>query len=299
MSDDGEREERGLDRRRFLLSAALGLPVLSGCSAAAILDVLVPDDTYRLVAGRAYGTGTHQRVDLYLPAAGPTPAPVVVFFYGGGWRSGARRDYRFIGEAFASRGIAVAIPDYRLYPDVVFPAFLEDCAASVAWVRGEGAKLGADPTRLVLMGHSAGAYNGAMLTLDPEYLAAVGVDAGRELRGFIGLAGPYDFLPLDGEMRPIFGAAADLRRTQPIAFAGRTVAPMLLMTGLDDDRVRPRNTMALAQAVRGSGGHVELQTYPGVGHVGLIAGLAAPLRSPDLPVLNDCVAFVHRVETQG
>src|SRR3546814_8631076 len=98
-----------------------------------------------------------------------------------------------LGRAFAAQGFVVAVPDYRLVPKVRFPAFVEDSAAAVKWVRAHIARFGGDPDRIVLAGHSAGAYNAAMLAVDPQWL---GPDRAA-VKGWATLAGPYEFLPLD------------------------------------------------------------------------------------------------------
>ncbi len=174
-----------------------------------------------------------------------------------------------------------------------FPAFLEDNAAAVAWVAGHASEFGLDPARLFLMGHSAGAYNAAMLSLDGRWLGATGLDPRRDLGGFIGLAGPYDFLPFDPDVAEILGSAGDLRETQPIFFVAGGEAPMLLATGLEDTVVRPENSVRLAEAVRARGGHAALKTYPGLGHVRLVIDIATPLQTEAVPVVEDIVAFLR------
>lgn len=286
---------REWSRRSVLRSLVpLGAAPAAACSPTRLLDVFVPESGYRLAGDQPYGRGPRQRLDAYLPTAS-TPAPAtVVFIYGGNWRSGDKGIYRFVGQALASMGYAVVIPDYRVFPEVRFPDFLADNAAAVAWTRAQGpaAGLGAGP--LFLMGHSAGAYNAAMLTLDERWLAAVGLRPSRDVRGFVGLAGPYDFYPFDDvKTAEIFAAAPDPRLTQPVAFVDGSEPPMLLATGLDDDTVRPRNTMRLAALVRERGGAAEVRTYPDVGHIRLVAAIAEPLRKPGLPVLDDVVAFLR------
>lgn len=245
------------------------------------------------MADRRFREGKRGLLDLYLPDAAMVPVPTVVFIYGGDWRNGERRDYRFVGQALASRGFAVAIPDYRLFPEVRYPTFLEDNAAAFSWVAGHANEFGLDPARLYLMGHSAGAYNAAMLSLDRRWLGEIGLDPRRDLRGFIGLAGPYDFLPLDADTAPVFGAAPDLHETQPIFFVAGGEAPMLLATGIEDAVVRPRNTVRLAEAVHAHRGRADVKVYPGVGHVRLIADIAAPLQSTATPVIEDLVTFLR------
>jgi acetyl esterase/lipase len=293
--ENGARPASGIERRDLLrrAGALAAAAATTACSSADFLDALVPESGYRLVADRRFRQGPRGCLDLYLPEKASVPAPTVVFLYGGSWRSGEKRSYRFVGQALASRGYAVAIPDYRLFPEVRFPAFLEDNAAAVAWIADHASEFGLDPARLFLMGHSAGAYNAAMLSLDRRWLGASGIDPRRDLGGFIGLAGPYDFLPLDADVAAILGSAPDLRDTQPISFVAGGEAPMLLATGLADTVVRPENSVQLSQAVRAQGGRAELKTYPGIGHIRLVADIATPLQTERVPVVEDIVAFLR------
>jgi acetyl esterase/lipase len=271
---------------------------LSACSPLRTFNTLVPKDRAgeAAVRGAAFGPHERQRLDLYRlrREAGEERLPIIVFLYGGSWQSGVREGYGFAGRALAAAGFLVAIPDYRLVPEVRFPAFLEDNAAAVRWLRENGARYGGDPDRIVLVGHSAGAYNAAMLALDPRWL---GEDR-RAVRGLVCLAGPYDFLPLDGPVtRAAFGQAPDLRATQPINFASADDPPALLLHGADDTTVYPRNSRRLAEMVRAAGGRAEVKLYPNVGHVGILTALAKPLRGR-APVLDDIVSFA-RAATQA
>jgi len=275
---------------RLALALIVGLPI-AGCGPAALLNALVPDDGYRVERDLAYGDAARQRLDLYLPDEAVAPAPVVVFFHGGRWEAGSKADYRFVGEALAARGFVVVIPDYRLYPEVRFPTFVEDGAAAVAWVRRNIGRFGGEPWQIHLMGHSAGAHIAALLALDRRYLATAGVEPGT-LESFVGLAGPYDFLPLtDATLKRIF-AADDLAATQPITFAEGSAPRALLLHGEDDRTVLPRNSQHLAAALEAAGGRAQLRLYPDLDHVALVAALAAPLRWL-APVLDDVTAFLR------
>jgi acetyl esterase/lipase len=291
---------RESQKRRSLVVAAfvafVALPFLSACSPITALNaLLVPDEGWTVERGLAYGTDERQRLDVYLPAQAALaerPAQVVVWFYGGSWRGGKRRFYRFVGEAFAGRGYVVVIPDYRVYPDVRFPEFLEDGARAVAWIRENAARYGGDPDRIFLMGHSAGAHIAAMLAIDARYLDAAAVDR-RAVRGFIGLAGPYAFDPLQYRItRPIFEAAADQAATMPINQVNGATPPMLLLHGGDDGTVYPVNSEALAARVITSGGSARVVEYPDKGHIGIVLALAAPFRRPG-GVLDETDRFIR------
>ncbi len=213
---------------------------------------------------------------------------MVLFFYGGNWDSGSKADYLFLGEALASRGFVVAIADYRIYPEVKYPDFLEDGATAARWTFAHIAQYGGDPARVSLMGHSAGAYNAMMLALDPEWL---GPERAR-IRSVVGLAGPYDFLPLtDPTLKIIFGTANDLTRTQPIVYADGTAPPSLLVTGRLDTVVSPGNVTRLAARLTEKGAKVEIERYAFLGHITLIGSFARPLRWVT-PVLDDVAGFL-------
>lgn len=276
------------------MSAILASPARArGGFAVDLLNRLSPRRGITIREGVAYGPGPRHRLDVYSPAraAAAAPAPAVVFFYGGGWEEGDRGIYRFVGAALAARGILTLVPDYRLYPEVRFPAFMEDAAAAVAWARSFLTTLGGDPGRLFLMGHSAGAQIATLLALDPSYLRAAGMAGGR-LAGVIGLAGPYDFLPLRSPtLKAIFGPEVDWPVSQPITYASAAAPPMLLAAGTADGVVDPGNTERLAARLRAVGATVEMRLYRGLGHRVLIGGFASAL-APWLPVRREALRFI-------
>ncbi|MDQ6619432.1 MAG: alpha/beta hydrolase [Pseudomonadota bacterium] len=269
--------------------------LLSACSPVALLNRTIPSGAYEPLRDIAYGPDPRQHLDVYLPAHAAGPTPIVVFFYGGNWNTGSRADYLFVGEALASRGIATVMADYRLYPQVRFPQFLEDSARAVRWTFDHAGEIHGDPDRVFLMGHSAGAYNAAMLALNADYLTAAGVNA-RRIRGLIGLAGPYDFLPLQSDVtKGVFGYPDTSPETQPIRFVSKSAPPTLLVTGTSDRVVDPGNSVRLAAQLRTRGVEVREVVYAGRGHRAIVAALAAPLRWL-APVLDDVAEFVRTHE---
>lgn len=279
----------------LLLLAALGVAAaFAAYSPSRVLNALAPSGTHTLTASVAYGPGARQRLDVYRPkAAAPREGwPVVVFFYGGSWNRGERADYAFVGEALASRGMLALLADYRLYPEVRYPDFLRDCAAALAWGLDHAQELGGNPARVFVMGHSAGAYNAAMLALDARWLAPTG-HAPRELSGFIGLAGPYDFLPMTNvDAQPVFFHPDYPADTQPLALAGAAAPRSFLGAAEKDELVNPqRNTVGLATRLKAAGVPVTLKLYQRVNHMTLAGSLAAPLRWL-APVLDDVATFV-------
>jgi acetyl esterase/lipase len=293
-----------LRRWRGLLAAlalmtALG-PAVAGVGAG-LLNGLSGLRGHAGPRDQAYGPLERQRFDVYQPG-GPVGAadrangpPLIIFFYGGSWSMGERADYRFVGQALAARGCVVMVVDYRLYPEVRYPGFLEDSAKAAAWGLAHARELGADPRRVFLFGHSAGAYNVAMLSLDPRWLRAEG-HSPDELAGWIGLAGPYNFLPIgDPGVRRVFDWPATSPDTQPIHHVDDLVRPVPAFLGAaaSDKVVYPdQNTLPLAAALRARGTPLTLRVYEHVNHALLVGALAWPLTG-FAPVLDDTAAFIR------
>ena len=285
--------------RRGLFAPALGAVIASlaaACSPLGLLNAVGPRDggVRRVARDLEYGSNARQRFDLYAPsAAAPAqPLPVLVFFYGGGWDSGSKDVYGWAAQALAARGFVVAVADYRLVPEVLFPGFIEDAAAATARVAEVAAEYGGDPNRLGVIGHSAGAHLAMMITLDRRYMTAVGKP--DLIKAAAGLAGPYDFLPFDVPASVnAFGQAPDPEQTQPLHFARADAPPLWLGHGTADTVVHDEDTVLLEARMRELGGRCEAKLYPGLSHEDLIATFS-PLFRKKAPVLADVTAFLHR-----
>lgn len=272
----------------FLL--LVGFVTLAACSGPEILNAIVPHSGYHITQDVAYGELPRQKLDIYVPD-GVKNAPVIVFFHGGSWQTGSKDDYRFVGQAFASRGYVTVIPNYRLYPDVRFPTFLEDGAQAVTWAHEHIAEYDGDTDSLYVAGHSAGAYIAVMMGLESPYVSIQQVT----IKGIIGMAGPYDFLPLtDPNIKDIFSTEAD-EKTQPVHWVSPNRAPMLLVTGDADEDVSPRNTESLTTRLRGTGNEVTERVYPGVAHIGIVLSLANGFRFKT-PLLDNIDAFIAHTQ---
>ncbi len=265
-----------------------------------MIDKMMASDApvEQIADGINYGTAPRQQLDIWAPAQlgkgegrGKQKLPVVIFYYGGAWIKGSRQEYGFAGRAFAANGFIAVIPDYRLVPGVVFPVFAQDSALAVKWVHDNIAAYGGDPDRITLSGHSAGAYNAAIIALDTHYLTDIGVDP-RVVRAAALFAGPYDFYPFDGpRSKAAFGAWPKPEETQPVTYARADAPPLFLAQGTADDVVKPRNAPRLAARLKAVGAPFVLKEYPGKSHNDLVMGLSVPFRG-SATTLADSVAFL-------
>jgi len=281
--------------RRTVL-AGLGAMLAAGCGRVEFMAANVPAafGAYRRHANISYGADPQHRLDVYVPdQASAGPRPLVVFWHGGRWEIGDKADYRFVGAALAELGYVAVLPNYRHYPNVKMAGFMDDAARAGEWAAGHAGEFGADASRLYLMGHSAGAHMAALVSLDPRYFAAAGRPV-PPISGVIGLSGPYDFLPLrEPDVQDMFGPPRNYPDSQPINFVRSDAPPMLLVHGLMDETVRPKNSRNLAAALRACGVPVTLKLYPKVAHGDTVAALSLPARGR-APTLTDIEAFVSQ-----
>lgn len=260
-----------------------------------LIDRAMPSDgtVARVADGIDYGTAPRQQLDIWAPTNRHPSVrlPVVIFYYGGAWVKGSRQEYGFVGRAYAANGFIAVIPDYRLVPGVVFPTFVQDSAQAVQWVHDHIADFGGDPRRITLAGHSAGAYNAAMIALDGRYLRSVGVDP-KVVRAAALFAGPYDFYPFDGpRSKAAFGAWPRPAETQPVTYVSKDAPPLFIAQGTADDVVKPRNAPRLAARLKAVGAPFVLKEYPGKSHNDLVLGLSVPFRR-SATTLADSIAFL-------
>lgn len=302
-------------RVRIGLRAMMGLPgarlpgwmigvlaltwAMQGCTSTSLLFVntLARSGDYSRQADLAYGSDPRQKLDIYLPAAdAPVRKPTLIFVPGGCWgacETFPKDDYRFVADAFTAHGYGVVIVNYRLYPAVRFAPIISDVRDAVEWVHRHGAQQGLNVQALVLMGHSAGAQMTALLTLNEDYLSA---DTRAHLKGFVGLAGPYDFLPFTKPYQPdLFGPESLYPASQPINFVSGGEPPLMLLYGTADDTVKPRNIINLTNRVQQQGGVVVTRCYAGLDHGRILGVLARPLQD-STPVYRDILAFLATLE---
>ena len=281
-----------MTRRMRNILTVLSSAFLAACTDAAFFVANVPAAFSGVSVTRnvAYGSGASKRLDLYTPKrVTRDPLPVIIFLYGGRWTEGAKGQYAFAADALAQAGFIVAVPDYRKYPDVKFPAFVEDSAEAVAWAHDHIGRHGGDPAHIFLTGHSAGAHIGALIAADPKYLQAHNKSRSI-IAAFAGLAGPYDFIPESEDLKHMFGPPERYEQMRATTFIDGGQPPMLLLHGAEDDTVRLYNLERLAATIKAKGGQVETKVYPGINHIEIVGALTVFWRSK-APVLDDLVRF--------
>ena len=249
-----------------------------------------------LVEKARYGTDPAQKLSLYVPVGEPPPGgfPLVVFFHGGGWHSGDPYAYNWIARALAESGYASALVGYRLNAGGRFPIMLKDSAAGTRFALAEAPKFKIDASQVALMGHSAGAYNATMLSLDRQWLRSEGVPEGT-VKGAVILAGPSDFYPYD--KKSSINAMSHWPRwqdTQPVNFVRADAPPLLLVHGTEDTVVRPRNARILAKRLTEAGAPTKAVLMRGMSHDDLILKLARPF-DRDRRVADAVFPFLARI----
>jgi len=263
---------------KALCIGLLAFTAAAGCSQVKTVDIL----NFVLPAGHyaretlQFGSDTRLTMDVYKPKA-TTNKPVIIFVYGGAWKMGEKSEYKFVAHALVGLGHPVIIPNYRLYPNVTFPAFVDDIANAIAYAQAHPQQIGVnlDEQGYVLMGHSSGAHTAALLATRQSFLTDRGVL--QAPLALIGLSGPYD-LPLeDPEVTPVFdGATPNI--VNPLLNVTNQTPRTLLLHGAEDVRVLPKHSKMFAAALEQHSVPLSLRIYSGVDHVKIIASVAAPLR---------------------
>lgn len=271
--------------------------LVSACTQAKMSVVNMPAhfDKVKVIDNLAFGPEAWQRLDIYMPPEATTDKklPVIVFYYGGRWKEGSKNFYKFVGSALAKQGYVVAIPDYRKYPRIKFPSFVEDGAESLSWIYDHIGEYGGDKNEIHISGHSAGAHIASLLATDARYLKHLGKDRSKVIRDFVGLAGPYDFVPDEDDLKDIFGPPSNYPQMQATTFIDGKQPPMFLLWGKKDQSVGQFNMDKLAQRVKIKGGCVETKIYPGTDHVWILGDLTW-IGNNKHGILKDWIAYLKR-----
>jgi len=281
--------------RNTIFGAALvfGLGLTAACSRFDLVNIEPDEFEGRIDGGIVFDSEHDLALDIYRPARdAELPRPTIVFFHGGSWQYGSRTDYLFVGVELARRGFNVVIPDYRKFPSVTYPAFVEDAAAAFAWVYREIDGYGGDPASIILAGHSAGAHSAVMLATDGCFLARHALSP-TTIRGVIGLAGPYHFTPRSKTLTKIFNGAENFPAMQAGNFVDGDEPPMVLLHGEEDNTVNRINVRTLSEALEQVGICHQKRIYPEVGHIGMIGAFTWAYESE--PIVSDVEAFARQL----
>ncbi len=282
----------------WMKSAALAalLVAAPACSPLGVAEALLKGDHLTRTTNVGYGGMRQNRLDVYRPRVRSGPSPVIIFLYGGRWQTGSKEDYQLLGSAFTKRGFVVVVPNYRTYPEVIFPGWIEDAAQAVRWAHQNIRRFGGDSTQLYVVGHSAGAHTAVMLGLDRHYLRDAGLPTGA-VRGFVSLAGPVDTTWTDPDVQALMGARESWPATYPRTFVDDTAPALLFLHGGGDKTVSPSNSIRLAGRISARGGCARAILYPGVGHVEILVALSEP-RLGIAPVMKDIISFIAEARTR-
>lgn len=252
---------------RFVFLAA-AIIFCSGCTelGAGVANIPAYLNGQPVAENLSYGPHDLNRLDVYAPE-NARQAPVIVFFHGGRWQQGSKNIYKFVGQRFVSLGYVVVIPDYRKFPQVKYPEFVREGAKAIQWVQDNASRYGGNPQQIFLMGHSSGAHTAAMLSVNENYLPD-GI-----VKGFAGLAGPFDFIPQAEDIRAIFGPPANFPKLRVTGYVDANDPPMLLLHGSADEAVKLSNLKKLKAGLNRHGVRVESKIYPDISHAGIVEAL--------------------------
>jgi acetyl esterase/lipase len=195
------------------------------------------------------------RLDLYVPK-GVTNVPVIVSLHGGALSQGDRAEEVFVGQRFAAAGYLTVVPSYRLSPEVAHPAHIQDVAAAFAWVKRHAGEHGGDSSRIMVIGHSAGAYLAALLATDARYLAAHKLSP-ADIRGIVGVSG-FFWVDKPGvapdRPKDVWGREQRVwMEASPARYLRADLPPVLLIYTDGDEEWRRKQNDDMAAALRAVG----------------------------------------------
>ncbi len=277
----------------IILLLAYALILRSEKASAGVLNMITPSGSFDLKADVSFGDHPRDSVDYYLAADSDDSKPLIVFIHGGGWSRGDKSMYKFFAEGLTSEGYDVALPNYRLYPEVIYPEFLTDNARAIAAIHK------AYPTRyLVLIGHSAGAYNALMMAFKPQYLDAEGIAACYTVRGIVSLAGPTGALPVEKEPTISIFPERLQGDDSTLKHLDQPLPPMLLLNGDEDSSVHPENARVLGAALQGRN-IATVKIVKGADHVDPVKEMSHTFEGPIKQHILDFIEKLPEDEGDG
>ncbi len=271
--------------------------LLSSCTSASFFIANFPTNIFsdqKIEGNISYGTEDYQKLNIYLPDKLSEKTPVIIFLYGGGWSTGNKDQYKFVADAFTSEDYIFVIPDYVKYPEGKFPQFEYDTAKAISWVKNNISKYSGDTDNIYLMGHSAGAYMGAMALADDKYLAEYNLKP-KAIKAFIGLSGPYNFTPEEERYKKVFAEVSnDYDKMHVNTYVNGAEPPMLLIHGAKDNIVQKANMYALEKALKKENVKVQTKLYKDFNHIDTISNFSRIYKTRDF-VKNDILDFLMSI----
>ena len=271
---------------------ALATQQVQALSALAIVNGITSNGGVGVSKNILYGDEPNQDLDIYYPKpltkamksknvtddnAINDSYPMVVFVHGGSWESGNKDEYAFVGQSLAQAGYVTAVINYRKAPEHVYPDYVQDAAQAIAWSYNNAKSLHADPKRLAVIGHSAGAFNAVAAVANEDFLAPYGIKP-KDIAAVIGIAGPYSYDFRKFSSRTAFGSDATPETVMPDRQIKGAQPPYLLLTAEKDKIVHVTNTTKMTQALKAAGVKVETGEIAGASHATSIGAMAPPLR---------------------
>ncbi len=212
-------------------------------------------------------------LDIFMPKEVPN-APVLMFIHGGGWRSGDKSIYPFLGRTFAQQGFVTVNISYRLSPEVQHPAHIQDVARAFAWVYKNIAPYGGNPKQLFVTGHSAGGHLTALLALNKKYLQAEGLSTDL-IKAALPISGIFSLSDIGGA--DIFTSDPELRRdAAPINFVRDAQPPFYLIFAQNDIPTLDRQALDLAKLLQQKGTEAKTLNVPNRDHISIIVSIGLP-----------------------
>ena len=240
------------------------------------INGLTPKKGYSLKSNLAYGLKSRQRLDLYLSDTQPSKA-LILFVHGGAWNHGDKNAYKFVGEAFARYGYDVAILNYHLAPEHIFPSYIDDLAVALNYLDVQQQKLGISTEKIALMGHSAGAFNIASLLYHPQNYQ---IKLKENIKAFIGISGPYHFDYKGDELaQHAFDQEIPYQDVMPYYFVEQNQISHYLLIAENDQVVQDSNTFDFQNQLNAVGNHSEVIRIPRTGHISIMGSVSSLVSS--------------------
>jgi acetyl esterase/lipase len=256
---------------------AAALAVVAQVSPAIAADVRTAIDTH---TNLTYFTGEgadkyRHRLDLYV-LKGKHDVPVVMFVHGGGFTVGIKDQYAFVGQVFASYGIATAVINYRLSPKTSYPGHAQDVARAFAWLRAHVSEYGGNADRIFIAGHSAGATLVAMVGSDPAYLREVG-ESLDHVAGVVPISGSFSQAGRSAMFQTFPPPDPDvMRNASSINHVAGPHPPFLILYGDMDMPRTGEDAQQMAMALKNAGNVAEVHEIGGHAHMDMITGVTNP-----------------------